>query len=43
MGPWNHFEYAEADGVATLRFNRPEHLNSLTFDVYRDLNALTGA
>ncbi|MFN0006819.1 MAG: enoyl-CoA hydratase family protein [Planctomycetota bacterium] len=32
-----HFRYTEADGVATLRLERPERLNALTFDTYREL------
>jgi enoyl-CoA hydratase/carnithine racemase len=34
---WQHFGYAERDGVATVTFDRPERLNALTFDVYADL------
>jgi enoyl-CoA hydratase/carnithine racemase len=34
---WRHFDYAVADGVATVRFNRPAKLNALTFDAYADL------
>jgi len=32
-----HFRYSESDGVATLRLDRPERLNALTFDSYREL------
>lgn len=32
-----HFRYSESDGVATLRLDRPERLNALTFDAYREL------
>lgn len=32
-----HFRYDETDGVATLRLDRPERLNALTFDSYREL------
>ncbi|MAF67660.1 MAG: enoyl-CoA hydratase [Planctomycetes bacterium] len=32
-----HFAYSEADGVATVRLDRPERLNALTFDSYREL------
>jgi enoyl-CoA hydratase/carnithine racemase len=32
-----HFRYSEADGVATLRLDRPERLNALTFDSYAEL------
>jgi enoyl-CoA hydratase/carnithine racemase len=38
---WEHFDYEESDGVATLTFSRPERLNSLTFDVYSDVRELT--
>jgi len=31
------FDYLEQDGVATIRLNRPERLNALTFDSYREL------
>ena len=36
MNP-EHFDYSEADGVATIRLNRPERLNALTFDSYAEL------
>jgi enoyl-CoA hydratase/carnithine racemase len=32
-----HFRYSEADGVATIRLDRPERLNALTFDSYAEL------
>ncbi len=32
-----HFDYVEADGIATIRLNRPERLNALTFDSYAEL------
>jgi len=38
---WEHFDYDESDGVATLTFSRPERLNSLTFEVYADIRELT--
>jgi enoyl-CoA hydratase/carnithine racemase len=38
---WEHFDYEERNGVATLTFSRPERLNSLTFDVYGDIRDLT--
>src|SRR5229473_127875 len=38
---WEHFDYEERDGVATLTFSRPERLNALTFDVYADIRDLT--
>jgi enoyl-CoA hydratase/carnithine racemase len=31
------FLYEVADGVATIRLNRPDRLNALTFEVYREL------
>ena len=31
------FRYAEADGVATVTLDRPEQMNALTFEVYREL------
>ena len=36
MNP-QHFDYDERDGVATIRLNRPERLNALTFDSYAEL------
>ena len=41
MKRWEHFDYAEDGGVATLTFSRPEWLNSLTFEVYADIRDLT--
>jgi enoyl-CoA hydratase/carnithine racemase len=38
---WEHFDYHERNGVATLTFSRPERLNALTFDVYADIRDLT--
>lgn len=38
---WQNFRYEEAGEIATVTFSRTEHLNSLTFDVYRDLRDLT--
>ncbi len=36
MNP-RHFRYHEHDGVATIRLDRPERLNALTFDSYAEL------
>ena len=36
MNP-RHFHYSEADGVATVRLNRPDRLNALTFESYAEL------
>ncbi|MCP3915458.1 MAG: hypothetical protein GY711_07885 [bacterium] len=32
-----HFHYSESDGVATIRLERPERLNALTFDSCTEL------
>jgi len=37
---WEHFRYAEQDGVATVTLDRPEKLNPLTFESYADLRDL---
>ena len=36
MNP-RHFKYSEQAGVATLRLDRPDRLNALTFDSYAEL------
>jgi enoyl-CoA hydratase/carnithine racemase len=36
MNP-SHFSYSEEQGVATIRLDRPERLNALTFDSYAEL------
>ncbi len=38
---WRSFHYEEKDRVARVTFARPERLNSLTFEVYRELRDLT--
>jgi len=43
VGEWKSFEYAERDGVASVTFSRPERLNSLTFEVYREIRDLAAA
>ena len=37
---WRHFGFELLDGVATVRFDRPDRLNALTFEVYADLRDL---
>lgn len=32
-----HFSYAQAAGVATITLDRPDKLNSLTFESYEEL------
>ena len=39
---WDNFDFAVADGVATVTLARPEKLNALTFEVYADLRDLLG-
>jgi enoyl-CoA hydratase/carnithine racemase len=39
---WQNFDFGLEDGVATVRFSRPDKLNALTFDVYADLRDLLG-
>src|SRR5258705_8482048 len=34
------FLYEVSDGIATITLNRPERLNAITFEVYRDLTDL---
>jgi enoyl-CoA hydratase/carnithine racemase len=36
MNP-KHFRWSEADGVGTIRLDRPERMNALTFDSYAEL------
>jgi enoyl-CoA hydratase/carnithine racemase len=31
------FQYEQSEGIATITLNRPERLNALTFEVYREL------
>jgi enoyl-CoA hydratase/carnithine racemase len=37
---WEHFHFEVDEGVATVRLNRPQKLNALTFDAYADLRDL---
>lgn len=38
-----HVRYSEEDGVATIRLDRPDRLNALTFDSYAELRDLFAA
>jgi enoyl-CoA hydratase/carnithine racemase len=40
MSAYRSFEYRVEDGVATVTFARPDTLNSLTFEVYAELERL---
>src|SRR4029078_10688563 len=37
------FLYKQDDGIATITLNRPERLNAITFEVYRELTDLIAA
>src|ERR671914_2190278 len=37
---WDHFQFAVANGIASVTFNRPDRLNALTFEAYADLRDL---
>lgn len=37
---WTHFEYAEAEGVATVTFGPSEGLNEHSFEVFREIRDL---
>jgi len=43
MTRYRSFDYQVEDGVATVTFTRPETLNSLTFEVYGELERLAWA
>src|SRR5512134_3221058 len=38
---YDHLRWEVADGVGTVTFDRPDKLNALTYDVYRDFERLT--
>lgn len=37
---WQHFDFSVTGGIATVRLNRPEKYNPLTFESYADLRDL---
>ena len=37
---WEHFQFSVTGGVATVRLDRPDKLNALTFEAYADLRDL---
>ena len=39
---YQSFVYQVNDGIATLHLNDPDVLNALTFEVYAELEQLTG-
>src|SRR5712664_1302368 len=43
LNPKSFLFEKDADGVATITLNRPERLNALTFEVYRELTDLFAA
>src|ERR1700716_2425574 len=40
MNPAKSFLYEQRDGIATITLNRPERLNAITFEVYREMTDL---
>ena len=43
MAEYRAFDYQLRDGVGTVTFTRPDTLNSLTFEVYAELEHLASA
>jgi len=43
MAEYRSFDYRVDDGVATVTFSRPDRLNSLTFEVYAELERVAWA
>ena len=37
---WEHFQFSVHDSIATVRLDRPDKLNALTFEAYADLRDL---
>ena len=40
MAAYNGFDYRVEEGIGTVTFTRPDTLNSLTFEIYAELERL---